>query len=176
MLSAFIRSLHRTDAVNFLCAAVLVAGSAGTAHPQASATTVIHGHFVEEHYLMEGEAPRIEWTWEFTLSLSGKGAIHEEWSGQNSHLQKSSTHDYTLGSAAGSVTWHVLGSNKLQKTVNFRQHTQTLTIVTNGKECHLDVAFRLKPGYSDMFAPRADTGEWTHFSLPKTLESSCTIG
>jgi hypothetical protein len=27
----------------------------------------------------------------------------------------------------------------------------------------------------DMYTPRADNGEWTHFSLPQTIETSCTI-
>jgi hypothetical protein len=176
MLPARVRSLHNIGAGSLLSATMLVVGTVGPATSQSGVTTVIHGRFVEEHYIMEGDAPRVTWTWEFTLTLSGKGAIHEEWSGHNTrNLQKSNAQDYTLGSSAGSVTWHVLGSNKLQKTINFRQHTQTLTIATIGKECRLDVTFRLKPGFSDMLTPRADTGEWAHFSLPKTLEASCTI-
>ena len=95
------------------------------------------------------------WTWEFTLDLSGKGAIHEEWSGRNNrNREKSDSQQYILGEQAGGVAWHALGSNKLQKTVNFRQHTMTLTIATSGAQCHLDVTFRLKPGFNDILLPR----------------------
>ena len=143
---------------------------------QARADTSIRGHFTERHYRMEGEGGAIVWDWDFTLTLSGKNSIHEQWSGHNQkNLQRTNTHDYSLGESAGSVEWRVLGANRLQKTVNFKQHTLTLTITTSGKECHLDVAFRLKPGFKDMYAPRADTGEWTHFSLPQTIQTSCTI-
>jgi hypothetical protein len=126
--------------------------------------------------MMEQESGAIVWNWDFTLTLSGKNSIHEQWSGHNqNNLQKSSSHDYSLGESAGSVEWHVLGANKLQKTVNYRQHTVTFTIETSGKECHLNVAFRLKPGFKDTYTPRADNGEWTHFSLPQPIEASCTI-
>ena len=159
-----------------LCAAALVAASVGAADAQANGATVIHGHYVEQHYFMEGQHAPVAWTWEFTLDLSGKGAIHEEWSGRNNrNREKSDSQQYILGEQAGGVAWHVLGSNKLQKTVNFRQHTMTLTIATSGAQCHLDVTFRLKPGFADILLPRGGKGKFTNFSLPKTLESSCTI-
>ena len=156
--------------------AAFAAASAGAARSDSAAPTVIHGQYVEQHYFMEGQRPPVVWSWDFTLTLSGKGAVHEEWSGHNTrNLQKSNTQEYTLGEQAGAVAWHVLGANKLQKTVNFKQHTMTLMIATSGATCHLDVTFRLKPGFSDIILPRADTGELTNFSLPKTLETSCSI-
>lgn len=159
-----------------LCGAALIATSAGAAGAEANGATVIHGHYVEQHYFMEGQHTPVEWTWEFALDLSGKGAIHEEWSGRNNrNREKSDSQQYVLGEQAGGVAWHVLGSNKLQKTVNFRQHTMTLTIATSGAQCHLDVTFRLKPGFNDILLPRRGKGRFTSFSLPKTLESSCTI-
>jgi len=159
----------------FRAGAIILAGAAGV-HAQANGPTVIKGHYTEQHSLMEGDSGPVTWTWEFTITLSGKGAIHEEWSGRNNHnLQKSNNGDYTLGETAGSVAWHVLGANTLQKSINFRQHTLTFTIRTSGKACHLDAVFRLKPGFTDMYTPRADNGEWTHFSLPKTLEAECEI-
>jgi hypothetical protein len=158
------------------CAAIFVAASAVAAHSEGNGPTVVHGRYVEQHYFMEGQHRPVAWTWEFTLNLSGKSAIHEEWSGHNNRdRQKSNSQEYTLGEQAGGVAWRVLGSNQLQKTVNFRQHTMILTITTSGAQCHLDVTFRLKPGFTDILLPRGGKGELTHFSLPKTLESSCAI-
>jgi hypothetical protein len=159
-----------------LRAAAIVLAAVTGVHAQANGPTVIKGHYTEQHSLMEGDSGPVTWTREFTITLSGKGAIHEEWSGRNNHnLQKSKNGDYTLGETAGSVAWHVLGANMLQKSINFRQHTLTFTIRTSGKACHLDAVFRLKPGFTDMYAPHADNGEWTHFSLPRTLEAECEI-
>ena len=174
---AFFGAWRRRGAANLLCAAAFVAASVGAADGQTdNGATVIHGHYVEQHYFMEGQHAPVAWTWEFTLDLSGKGAIHEEWSGRNNrNREKSDSQQYVLGEQAGGVAWHVLGPNKLQKTVNFRQHTMTLTIATSGAECHLDVTFRLKPGFNDILLPRGGKGKFTNFSLPKTLESSCTI-
>jgi hypothetical protein len=144
---------------------------------QGGATTVIRGHFSEVHYFMEGEGPAIIWDWDFTLELSGKNTIHEDWKGHNqNNLQRARDREASLGEATGGVTWRVLGPNTLQKTVNFRQHTMRLTVEISNKECRLTVEFRLKPGFADMFVQRADNGQWTHFSLPKTREASCTIG
>ncbi len=158
------------------CVAALVAAGAVAAHSQDAAPTVVHGRYVEQHYFMEGQHRPVEWTWAFTLDLSGKSAIHEEWSGRNNrNRQKSNSQQYTLGEQAGGVAWHVLGSNQLQKTVNFRRHTMTLTITTSGAQCRLDVAFHLKPGFSDILLPRGGAGKSTRFSLPKTLETSCRI-
>jgi hypothetical protein len=139
-------------------------------------TTMIHGHYSEVKYWMEGDGPRIIWDWDFTLELSGKNAIHEEWKGHNqASLQRSVSREGALGEVQGAVSWRVLGPNRLQKTIQFRQHTQKLTIEINNKECRLNVEFRLKPGFSDIFVPRADNGQWEHFTLPKTQEASCTI-
>jgi hypothetical protein len=159
--------------VALLCAPGVLAADAQEA---TGRTTVIRGHFSEVHYMMEGDSPAIIWDWDFTLQLSGRNAIHEEWKGHNQNsLQRSASREGALGAVEGAVSWRVLDPNRLQKTIQFRQHTQKFTIEINNKECRLNVEFRLKPGFSDMFTPRADNGEWTHFSLPKTRESSCTI-
>lgn len=159
-----------------LAVAAVSALSSNFSQAQANRTTVIHGRFVEQHYLMETEEPAIIWTNDFTLTLSGKGDIHEDWSSHNTkNFQKTGSHEYSLGAPAGSVTWHVIDANTLRKTITFRQHVQTMTITTSDGKCSLEVKFGLKPGFSDMFAPKADSGEWVHFSLPKTLEAFCTI-
>jgi hypothetical protein len=143
---------------------------------QEQNVTTIHGHYSEVHYWMEGDRPPIVWNWDFTLQLSGKNTVREEWSGHNQrNLQRARNRESALGETTGAVSWRVLGPNRLQKTINFRQHTMRLTIATNNKDCQLDVEFRLKPGFSDIYVQRADNGEWAHFSLPKTREASCTI-
>jgi len=55
--------------------------------------------------------------------------------------------------------------------VNFKQHIQKMTITTAGNQCTLDVMFSLKPGFKDMYVPRADNGEWAHFTLPRTTQT-----
>ena len=50
-----------------------------------------------------------------------------------------------------------------------------MTITTAGNQCTLEVRFTLKPGFTDMYVPRADTGEMSHFTLPRTTQTSCEI-
>jgi hypothetical protein len=172
--SATIQRFGAVKLAVFAAALCTPSGLAADAQEATGRTTVIHGHFSEEHYRIEGNGTPIVWDWDFTLQLSGKNTVHEEWQGHNQkNLQRSANREGALGE--GAVSWRVLGPNRLEKTVQFRQHTRKLTIEINNKECRLNVEFRLKPGFSDMLMPRADNGEWTHFSLPKTRESSCTI-
>ena len=68
-----------------------------------------------------------------------------------------------------------LGANRLERTSDRRQHQLVLVVTTHGNSCELQVEYRLKPGFSDVYAKRLDTGGWAHFSLPKVLDKSCQI-
>ena len=138
--------------------------------------TTIRGAFTETHTRLECDCNPVVWTQNFVITLSGKNHIREQWDGRNNNnLTRSAQHESDLGEARGSAIWRVAGPNKLERTVVFRQHIQRMTITTAGSQCTLDVRFTLKPGFADMYVPRADTGEWTHFSLPRTLQTSCEI-
>ncbi len=138
--------------------------------------TTIRGSFTETHTMLECDCNPLIWTQSFVVTLSGKNHIHEDWDGRNNNnLRTSGQHESDLGEARGSAIWRVAGPNRLEKTVTFRQHIQKMTITTAGNQCTLDVRFTLKPGFTDMYVPRADTGEMTHFTLPRTLQTSCEI-
>jgi hypothetical protein len=138
--------------------------------------TTIRGSFTETHTLLECDCNPIIWTQNFVITLSGKNHIREQWDGRNSNnLTSSAQHSSDLGEARGSAVWRVAGPSRLEKTVTYRQHIQKMTITTAGNQCTLDVRFTLKTGFTDMYVPRADTGEMAHFTLPRTTQTSCEI-
>jgi hypothetical protein len=138
--------------------------------------TTIRGSFTETHTMLECDCNPLIWTQNFIITLSGKNHIREEWDGRNNNnLRTTSQHESDLGTARGSAIWRVAGPNRLEKTVVFRQHIQKMTITTAGNKCTLDVGFALKSGFTDMYVPRADTGEMAHFTLPRTTQTSCEI-
>jgi hypothetical protein len=138
--------------------------------------TTIKGQFTETNTMLECDCNPLVWTQNFVITISGKNHIHEEWSGHNNNnLVKTGQHDSDLGEARGSAVWHVVGPNKMEKVVTFKQHIQRLVVTTQRNNCSLDVVFSLKSGFSDMYAPRADNGEWTHFTLPRVIQTSCEI-
>jgi hypothetical protein len=142
---------------------------------QDKATTV-RGSYTETHTRLECDCNPTIWTQNFVITLSGKNHIREDWdSRNNNNLTRTAQHESDLGQARGSAIWRVAGPNRLEKTVAFRQHIQKMTITTAGNQCTLDVRFTLKPGFTDMYVPRADTGEWAHFTLPRTTQTSCEI-
>ena len=131
--------------------------------------TTISGQFTETHTKLDCDCNPVVWTQNFTITLSGKNHVHEEWSGHNNrNVTKTGQHDSDLREARGSAIWHVVGPDRIEKVVSFKQHVLKLTMIT-------DVSYNLKPGFTDMYVPRADDGEWTHFSLPRVLQSSCEI-
>jgi hypothetical protein len=139
-------------------------------------STTITGQFTETHTKLECDCNPTVWTRNFTITLSGKNHVHEEWNGRNNNnLSQSAQHDSDLGEARGSAIWRVVGPNRIEKVVSFKQHVETLTVITSGHNCVLKVVYSLKPGFTDMYVPRADTGEWTHFTLPRVVQSSCEI-
>ena len=66
-------------------------------------------------------------------------------------------------------------AEQARKNRSFKQHIQKMTVTTAGNQCTLDVRFSLKPGFTDMYVPRADNGEWAHFTLPRTTQTACEI-
>ena len=138
--------------------------------------TTIRGSFTETHTRLECDCNPTTWTQNFVITLSGKNHIREQWDGRNNNnVTTSAQHESDLGEARGSAIWRVAGPNRLERTVVFKQHVQKMTITTAGAQCTLDVRFSLKPGFTDMYVPRADNGEWAHFTLPRTTQTSCEI-
>jgi hypothetical protein len=169
---------QRTTAFTAALFGVVLIASAAGAQTQSNPTTVIHGQYRESHILMNSDNYKpIVWTNDFTVTLSGRNSIHEEWHGVNQrNIETSNSGDLVLGSTAGSVTWRVIGPATIRKIVEYRQHTMVLTINTSAdKTCKLDVEFKLKPGFTDMLMPRADNHELSHFTLPKLMDASCSI-
>jgi hypothetical protein len=138
--------------------------------------TTIRGSFTETHTRLECDCNPTTWTQNFVITLSGKNHIREQWDGRNNNnVTTSAQHESDLGEARGSAIWRVVGPNRLERTVSFKQHIQKMTITTAGAQCTLYVRFSLKPGFTDMYVPRADNGEWAHFTLPRTTQTTCEI-
>jgi hypothetical protein len=157
----------------FCCLAPIYIAPLSLAQERA---TTIRGSFTETHTLLQCDCNPIMWTRNFVITLSGKNNIREEWDGRNNNnLRTTDQHQSDLGAARGSAIWRVAGPNRLEKTVVFKQHIQKMTITTAGNQCTLDVRFALKPGFTDMYVPRTDTGEMSHFTLPRTTQTSCEI-
>jgi hypothetical protein len=158
----------------FSLAAIALAALAAAG--SATAATVIDGGFSESHHRLDCDCRPVEWTRHFRITLSGKNAVHEEWSAESDRSQSRTVeHDMELGKTAGRATWRVVGANRLERILNYPQHQTIMVIVTHGRSCDLQVEYRLKPGYSDMLAKRADNGQWAHYSLPQVQAPTCEI-
>jgi hypothetical protein len=164
-----------TKGSSVICAALAIALIAATSLADDKVTT-IRGQFSETHTRLGCDCDPTIWTRNFVITLSGKNHVNEQWDGRNNYnLTRTEHHESDLGEARGSAIWRVVGPNRLEKTVVFTQHIQNMIITTAGGQCRLDVTFSLKPGFKDMYVPRADNGEWAHFTLPRTTQTSCEI-
>jgi hypothetical protein len=144
--------------------------------PAAAGPTVIEGAFTETHRRLGCDCQPVEWTRRFRITLSGRNAVHEEWTAQSNRNQTLSNEaDRELGKSVGRGTWRVVGPKRLERTMSFPQHQMSMVIMTRGNNCDLRVEYRLKPGFSDTLGRRTDTGEQAHFSLPQVLAQSCQI-
>jgi hypothetical protein len=137
----------------------------------------IDARFQEVHRRLDDFDHPIVWDCHLTVTLSGKNNIHETWENHNNNgLQSSGASESTFGYEGKAYVWHVLGAKKLTRFQEYLQHTMTMIIsVRADNTCSLQVNYKLKPGYSDMYTPRADNHVMTHFTLPKLLSTSCAI-
>jgi len=161
----------------WMIAVAALGGAMMAPAPAAAAqSTVIEGAFTETHRRLDCDCRPITWTRHFRITLSGRNSVHEEWTSRSDrNLRTESERDRELGKTEDRGVWRVLGANRLERTKDHRQHQLILTITTHEKSCDLRVEYRLKPGYSDVLAKRADNGQWAHFSLPRVLAQSCEI-
>jgi hypothetical protein len=134
-------------------------------------------HFQEVHRRLDDFEHPIVWDHHLKVVLSGKNNIQETWDNHNnSGVQATGASESTFGYEGKAYVWHVLGARRLTRVQEFRQHTMTIIISARpDNSCSLQVTYKLKPGFSDIYTPRADNHVMTHFTLPKVLSESCAI-
>jgi hypothetical protein len=162
--------------VRLLLFCALSVGSCASSQAENGVRTM-DTHFQEVHHRVDNFDHPIVWDHHLTVILSGKNNIHETWDSHNNNsLQTSRASESTFGYEGKAYVWHVLGANKLARFQEFLQHTMTIIIsMRPDNSCSLQVIYKLKPGYSDMYMPRADNHVMTHYTLPKLLSTSCAI-
>jgi hypothetical protein len=162
---------------------------------QEKKTTIIRGEIVEKHDRLSDtndpsnpEAPDIEWSHEFTISLSGKNQVSETWNNtrlgggsrgfhrRRGPLANQSENNGTLGDKTGKVVWHILGRNKLQRILPGEHYLMMMDIeIGEDNSCRLDAKYLRQTGFVSVRMRRADTGEMANFSLPQVEKASCSI-
>jgi hypothetical protein len=81
-------------------------------------------------------------TFSTTVVLSGRGHINEASHGRNTCQVEALQFAQDLGGAR----WQVMGSNRLQRTINYENHSQILQVTVSGRSCTTSVTTRLKLG------------------------------
>lgn len=169
-------------------AALLVAAGCGLASPAATARdgkeTQITINFTETHDRLDPD-PRPGITRAVTIeaTLSGNGQVHENNSdfvgGGRRHRangMRQGENDEKLGDTATKVVWRVDGPHKLQRLLVGKQFIMVAEVeVGDGASCSVDIKYLLQKGYTDVVMKRRDNGEMAKFSLPRVLNSSCSI-
>lgn len=113
---------------------------------------------------------------ELTVVLSGGKQIAENWNNQAGRTVNRSASIRILGETGErGGAWRVMPGNKLQRSIDYPQNTTLLTIAVDGQSCRLDIAYHLKPGFSDYTFRRARSREWAHYREPKAVSRECAI-
>ena len=170
--------------------ALLVAAGCALASPAATAgdakETQITINFVETHDRLDPDPrPGITRSATIEATLSGNGQIHEnnaDYIKGNAKRNKPGNgmrqgeNDEKLGDTATRVVWRVDGPHKLQRLLVGKQFIMVAEIeVVQDASCSVEIKYLLQKGYTDVVMRRRDNGELAKFSLPKVLNSSCSI-
>ena len=162
----------------------VVALLAGMALPvEARADAVIHITFVETHDRKPpDERIGITQSHSVEATLGANGRISENFEVTmadrrgRGRFAGSGSHETKLGDTDGNVTWRVKGPHRLLRVAQGPSlFVYTNIDVQNDNTCSATVDYRLKPGHTDMYGPRRDTGEMAHFTLPTVLSVECSI-
>ncbi len=89
---------------------------------------------------------------------------------------KESENEEKLGNESANVVWHVKGQNKLERLLVGQQFLMMTDIeIGEGSSCTVEIKYLLQKGHSEVIMRRRDTGEMAPFTLPKVVNSSCSI-
>jgi hypothetical protein len=176
-----------------LCAALLslfFVASGAAAYAQAEKQTVIQVQIDEMHDRLGPEPLRdVEWVEKFTITLTGNNKVIESQKNtplgsaegavsarRAAELAQTSQRDGALGQKDAKVVWQVLGPRRLRRIATGVQFIVMFDIeIDQGDNCHIDAKYLLQRGFDDVVMTRADTGELTHFTLPRVVSASCSI-
>ncbi len=167
--------------------------------------TTIKGQFVESHDLLSDSgdpsqpvSSGIQWTHNFTIALSGRNHVSEQWNNVRSGMGASNENrarssgehkraqphlirtggesSVTIGSTTGKAVWHVLGDKKLQRIFPGQHFLMIMNIeVGADNACSLEVKYLRQEGFTSVVMRQATNGMMSNFSLPHVESASCTI-
>jgi hypothetical protein len=169
---------------------LLFAATAAAAYAQAEKQTVIQVQIDEKHDRLGPEPLRdVEWVQKFTITLTGQNKVTESQANtvvgtakgqcdptRCAYLNSTSRRDAALGESDTKVVWQVLGPRKLRRIATGKQFIVMFDIdIDQSNNCRIDAKYLKQRGFDDVVMKRADTGEMTHFTLPRVVSASCSI-
>ena len=145
--------------------------------PAAAHPTVIHATVDETHIRLPPYfLPNIEWIDEYTFTLSGKNHVSEKEIDKAVHGPEIDVERGGSFGGSGSVVWHVLSPNKLERIKLGAQFIITMDLeIGEDKSCRIAVKYLLQTGHADVVMMRADNGTMAHFTLPSVKRAACSI-
>ena len=111
-------------------------------------------------------------THDFTLLMSGKNQIHEDYYVTSG---KSTKHDERSGSLGAENLWHVVGPHTLQRIFKWPQNVDVATIYVNGSSCSVAWKEALLLGAKEYAFPDLYGQEIKYYEEPKLMDSQCTV-
>jgi hypothetical protein len=108
---------------------------------------------------------------EMTLVLSGKNDVREGFIASSSGFSMSWNSSGMLGDAH----WHVIGTNRLQRTKDLPQSTRVDMIDIQGDKCRARWEYRLKPGFTEYEIKSLPSKDWAFYSQARMVSSTCEI-
>lgn len=169
---------------------LLLAASGPIAYAQAEKQTVIHVEIDEKHDRLGPEPLQdVEWVHKFTITLTGQNKVTESQvntpvgtargpcnPARCAQLTSTYQRNAALGESDTKVVWQVLGPKKLRRIATGQQFIVMFDIeIDKSDNCHIDAKYLKQSGFVDVVMKRADTGEMTHFTLPRLVSASCSI-
>ena len=145
--------------------------------------TVISIDFAESHDRLDPDPrPDILRNVHIEATLSPNGQVHESLVAtvggrkRRMAIMNENEQDAKLGDASPKIVWRVEGPHKLQRLVVGQQFLTMFDVeIGSDAACSVQIKYLQQKGYSGVIMRRSDNGELAHFSLPKVLNSSCSI-
>jgi hypothetical protein len=105
------------------------------------------------------------------LTLDGRNSITENWSAAGGKERWSWKENAILGQG-----WRVIGPNTIGRTDRFPNHTLTMRVTVNGRECSFSVSHNLRSGAPYYVWPMlSQPGRAGHYSRLQALNPTCRI-
>jgi hypothetical protein len=101
------------------------------------------------------------------VTLSEGGHVDESLQGKSGEFSESDSRSARLGQTVEGAQFHVLGPDRLRRTVKYPQGLEIDTISVIGQTCEVGILFKLSPGYREFAMHRLKDGTLAFWSQPR---------